>query len=667
MDAYGNGSHDIKNSSGIHTIPMPGSEENSASEAMDTNESQSLNESWQRAQRALSSIGQTTRTPSTQPQQPYGGAYPPPFGMPYAYGLPPPVYMPPYYNAALSAGYSPQTFMPYSYPSASTGGAQQMGGAPRQFNPQRFGLPPIRIAQRPPQPVPFTREQNKVLQRNAPGIKPIRFVISSNAQTSNAISTGAYPDAVKEYIERAYGAVETPEDKRKLENYLKERVEPLMKSGAINAVNWGKEPLPHEVNFTIQAKWTPVSSIKKQYQSPSGKTTGSSPSNTSMTSPERARDCSTGSWFRTSSPEIEILSPERQTDGNRSGKGSATRNKKEIPLSKKQMKKRLKQQQQYVPFNVSPAIPFSTSSGGSKKAPKWSVVDMPDKKDLRARRFEQDNKRHRTRGFAQQRPELYSNGNAVHTRDSGDIVGTCMEVEKQFFRLTAAADPSQIRPLSILVEALGLVKEKYRQSSDYRYASDQLKSIRQDLMIQNIRNEFTVLVYESNARVCLENKDREEFNQCQNQLKLLYKEVNNCPNRWEFTSYRLLYYIYMNNTLDVSTLLDELMPDALKDQCMNFALSVWDSWSMGNYVRLFRLYTTAPRMTGYVIDWFVDRERRKFCTSILKAYRPEISVSVVAKWLGMDEKELIDWLSEKGIQTNTDGTVDCRQHANTQL
>lgn len=47
----------------------------------------------------------------------------------------------------------------------------------------------------------------------------------------------------------------------------------------------------------------------------------------------------------------------------------------------------------------------------------------------------------------------------------------------------------------------------------------------------------------------MENKDREEFNQCQNQLKQLYEEVPDCPNRWEFTSYRMLYYIYMENFL----------------------------------------------------------------------------------------------------------------------
>uniref|UniRef100_A0A915D161 SAC3/GANP/THP3 conserved domain-containing protein n=1 Tax=Ditylenchus dipsaci TaxID=166011 RepID=A0A915D161_9BILA len=79
-----------------------------------------------------------------------------------------------------------------------------------------------------------------------------------------------------------------------------------------------------------------------------------------------------------------------------------------------------------------------------------------------------------------------------------------------------------------------------------------------------------------------------------------------------------LLHLYERN-LDVSTLLDELQSDALKDQCMNFALSVWDAWSSQNYVRFFRLYSNAPKMTGYVMDMFVDRERKQFCMSILKA------------------------------------------------
>jgi hypothetical protein len=69
------------------------------------------------------------------------------------------------------------------------------------------------------------------------------------------------------------------------------------------------------------------------------------------------------------------------------------------------------------------------------------------------------------------------------------IVGTSEALEKDYFRLTSAPDPSTVRPEKVLRTAIVKLMRKWNAGSvEYLYMCSQLKSIRQDLTVQHIKS-----------------------------------------------------------------------------------------------------------------------------------------------------------------------------------
>lgn len=71
---------------------------------------------------------------------------------------------------------------------------------------------------------------------------------------------------------------------------------------------------------------------------------------------------------------------------------------------------------------------------------------------------------------------------------------------------------------------------------------------------------------------------------------------------------------------DLNAVLAELTNEDRQDECLAHALKLRTAWSLNNFHRFFKLFKKAPKMAGYLIDWFADRERKAALKIMIKAY-----------------------------------------------
>ncbi|KAF2774404.1 hypothetical protein EJ03DRAFT_303978 [Teratosphaeria nubilosa] len=232
-------------------------------------------------------------------------------------------------------------------------------------------------------------------------------------------------------------------------------------------------------------------------------------------------------------------------------------------------------------------------------------------------------------------PYLSSRNESPEPISVGPLVGTSQNLEKSYFRLTAPPPKEDVRSLAVLEKSLQHVRSKWKKEHNYNFACDQLKSIRQDLTVQHIKNELTVKVYEAHARIALEMKDLGEYNQCQTQLRALYKQ--GLPgNSEEFIAYRILYIIYTCNRTDMNNMLADLTPADKQKDGVKHALAVRAALASGNYHKFFKLYRDTPKMGPYLLDMIIQCERLAAMAALCRTYKPDISLRFLAHELAFD-------------------------------
>lgn len=130
------------------------------------------------------------------------------------------------------------------------------------------------------------------------------------------------------------------------------------------------------------------------------------------------------------------------------------------------------------------------------------------------------------------------------------------------------------------------------------------------MTIQHIKNDFTVKVYETHARIALESFDLDQFNQCQTQLALLYGE--GLPGRdIEFLAYKIIYLSCHNIKEDLLILMQSLTKKIKENYEIEHAIKCCKALSDKNYFKFFELYKIAPNMGQFLIECFLPRMRVK--------------------------------------------------------
>lgn len=279
-----------------------------------------------------------------------------------------------------------------------------------------------------------------------------------------------------------------------------------------------------------------------------------------------------------------------------------------------------------------------------------------------------ERKRQRMERFSSQTDSLFSPPPAQTFIDTSQCFrGTSQSLEKSYYRLTSEPNPANVRNEEVLKKCLPYVLMKfYSLNLLYAYINDQLKAIRQDLTIQHIKNELTMHVYQTHARIAIENDDLGEFNQCLSQLFSLYK-ANDIPEKPEFVLYRIIYMTLTGNNTEINKIRYKY-EGVSASQIGSSGGDPFNAWIepaltfstaiiCGDYYNIFRLYRQfatyrSTRLAFHLLNRHVVSKQRVMALSTMTKSFKRLPLSSLEEQLALDVDDIgiLQYLKSHGLE-----------------
>jgi hypothetical protein len=391
------------------------------------------------------------------------------------------------------------------------------------------------------------------LPQAPPSCHPTPPIIDSSSSNNN--NSTCTPGSLTRFLKRNLALCKSDSEKKHVQAHMEKLIAKAIQDGNLQSKNWDHEPLipkNHRTDTPQGGYYGPASDA-----APATASVPTEPEDYGNAPPPISRPPNHGSYYGPSSfshkddaysyygnPNRSSLSPSnhpqnRKAKMKKRGQGDGSEDYLALPTVLGNNKHKKQRSRQMSSQNSENGMDAS-SEALAKRASRFAATGYVEE---RIHNSYTTHDRYMGKGTI---------GGVAKELDETDfeqmtVKGTCPVLEKEYLRLTAPPRPERVRPLPVLRQHLHNLKREYycllpdagnenekllkerertpqdrwkcddennrlgnSRRHDYLWFCSQLKAVRQDCTVQRIQGDFAVDVYETHARIALQEGDLNE-------------------------------------------------------------------------------------------------------------------------------------------------------------